>query len=98
MLQLTGVKAVAVARGCIGNPWIFTQARRLMDGMPLDEALSDLGRRVGVPIVAEIPLIEVPYISLKIDRGTLETAINMITDIHPMEVKYRKGKIFFFWR
>jgi tRNA-dihydrouridine synthase len=32
MLQQTGVHAVSVARGCIGNPWIFRQARQLMSG------------------------------------------------------------------
>jgi nifR3 family TIM-barrel protein len=32
MMQQTGVKGVSVARGCIGNPWIFTQARALMSG------------------------------------------------------------------
>lgn len=32
MLELTGVQAVSVARGCIGNPWIFRQARQLMAG------------------------------------------------------------------
>lgn len=32
MLAQTGVQAVSVARGCIGNPWIFTQARALMRG------------------------------------------------------------------
>ena len=32
MLQTTGVQAVSVARGCIGNPWIFRQARELMAG------------------------------------------------------------------
>ena len=32
MMQQTGVHAVSVARGCIGNPWIFTQARALMRG------------------------------------------------------------------
>ena len=32
MLELTGVHGVSVARGCIGNPWIFRQARELMDG------------------------------------------------------------------
>jgi tRNA-dihydrouridine synthase len=32
MLDITGVHAVAVARGCIGNPWIFQQARQLMRG------------------------------------------------------------------
>jgi tRNA-dihydrouridine synthase B len=32
MLEYTGVHAVSVARGCIGNPWIFRQARELMAG------------------------------------------------------------------
>ena len=32
MLAYTGVRAVGVARGCIGNPWIFRQARDLMQG------------------------------------------------------------------
>ena len=32
MIEETGVDGVSVARGCIGNPWIFTQARALMDG------------------------------------------------------------------
>ena len=31
MLEYTGVQAVSVARGCIGNPWVFRQARQLMD-------------------------------------------------------------------
>lgn len=34
MLAYTGVSAVAVARGCIGNPWIFRQARAMMAGEP----------------------------------------------------------------
>jgi tRNA-dihydrouridine synthase len=32
MLEMTGVHAVGVARGCIGNPWIFRQARQLIAG------------------------------------------------------------------
>jgi nifR3 family TIM-barrel protein len=35
MIRETGVAAVSVARGCIGNPWIFTQARAILAG---DEA------------------------------------------------------------
>lgn len=30
MIDQTGVDWVSVARGCIGNPWIFTQARAIM--------------------------------------------------------------------
>jgi tRNA-dihydrouridine synthase len=42
MLAYTGVSAVAVARGCIGNPWIFRQAREMM-----------AGRAPRVPTIAE---------------------------------------------
>lgn len=34
MISYTGVHAVSVARGCIGNPWIFRQARDMMAGRP----------------------------------------------------------------
>jgi tRNA-dihydrouridine synthase B len=34
MLAYTGVAGVSVARGCIGNPWIFRQAREMMAGSP----------------------------------------------------------------
>ncbi len=32
MIGYTGVNAAAVARGCIGNPWVFRQARQLLAG------------------------------------------------------------------
>jgi nifR3 family TIM-barrel protein len=35
MLERTGVNGVSVARGAIGNPWIFSQARALLAGAPL---------------------------------------------------------------
>jgi tRNA-dihydrouridine synthase len=34
MIGYTGVSGVSVARGCIGNPWIFRQARQMMRGEP----------------------------------------------------------------
>ncbi|MBS0190059.1 MAG: tRNA-dihydrouridine synthase family protein [Phycisphaerales bacterium] len=34
MIRYAGVSGVSVARGCIGNPWIFTQARSLLRGEP----------------------------------------------------------------
>ena len=32
MLAYTGVSAASVARGCIGNPWLFRRARQMMAG------------------------------------------------------------------
>ncbi|GAB5496535.1 MAG: tRNA-dihydrouridine synthase [Phycisphaerales bacterium] len=32
MMAYTGLSGVSIARGCIGNPWIFRQARDLMAG------------------------------------------------------------------
>lgn len=32
MIAYAGVNAASVARGCIGNPWIFRQARDLLEG------------------------------------------------------------------
>jgi tRNA-dihydrouridine synthase len=40
MLQQTGVDGVTVARGAIGNPWIFSQARALLDGQSLPDPPS----------------------------------------------------------
>jgi nifR3 family TIM-barrel protein len=35
MLDQTGVDGVSIARGAIGNPWIFGQAQALLEGRPL---------------------------------------------------------------
>jgi nifR3 family TIM-barrel protein len=40
MMARTGVDGVTVARGAIGNPWIFQQARALASGRPLPDPPS----------------------------------------------------------
>lgn len=37
MIEVTGVDGVSVARGAIGNPWIFGQIRALAEGLPLPD-------------------------------------------------------------
>ncbi len=46
MMQETGIDGVTVARGCIGNPWIFTQARAIFEGEPLPPPPSLFQQRV----------------------------------------------------
>jgi tRNA-dihydrouridine synthase B len=42
MIAYTSVSGVSVARGCIGNPWIFRQAREMMAGrVPQAPSLAD---------------------------------------------------------
>jgi tRNA-dihydrouridine synthase B len=40
MIEYTGLDGVTVARGAIGNPWIFAQARALAAGEPLPDPPS----------------------------------------------------------
>jgi tRNA-dihydrouridine synthase len=38
MRQETGCAGVMIARGSFGQPWIFTQARALLNGSPMPDA------------------------------------------------------------
>jgi tRNA-dihydrouridine synthase B len=46
MLRSTGVDGVSVARGAIGNPWIFSQVRALAEGRPIEVPGLEEQRRV----------------------------------------------------
>jgi len=35
MLEETGCDGVSIARGCLGNPWIFSRARAALAGNPM---------------------------------------------------------------
>ena len=45
MIRETGVSGVTAARGAIGNPWIFSQAKSLLDGEPLPAAPTVLEQK-----------------------------------------------------
>jgi nifR3 family TIM-barrel protein len=45
MIRRTGVDGVSVARGAIGNPWIYREVRALIAGMPLPDPPSILEQR-----------------------------------------------------
>jgi tRNA-dihydrouridine synthase len=48
MMEQTGVDGVSVARGCIGNPWIFGDTRALLAGEPLPPppTVAEQGRTI----------------------------------------------------
>jgi nifR3 family TIM-barrel protein len=50
MTEQTGVDGVTVARGCIGNPWIFSECRALMDArigaLPPPPSVAEQGRTI----------------------------------------------------
>ncbi len=45
MMRETGVDGVSIARGCIGNPWIFRECRALLSGRPLPPPPSVVEQR-----------------------------------------------------
>jgi tRNA-dihydrouridine synthase B len=45
MMQQTGIDGVTVARGCIGNPWVFRQARAIFSGRSLPAPPTVLEQR-----------------------------------------------------
>jgi nifR3 family TIM-barrel protein len=50
MMNETGVDGVTIARGCIGNPWIFAECRALYAGQPLPAppSVAEQGRAIGL--------------------------------------------------
>src|SRR6185503_17576995 len=60
MLHQTGVQLVSVARGCIGNPWIFRQVRALLAG--------DAAGAARAPSVAEQREVLLEHAALSIGR------------------------------
>lgn len=55
LLRATGCDGVAIARGCLGNPWIFARARALLAGAPPPQPpdLAARGRELIALVEAE---------------------------------------------
>lgn len=49
MMEQTGVDGVTLARGCIGNPWLFAECRALLSGKPLPPppTVAEQGMTIG---------------------------------------------------
>ncbi|MEX0876878.1 MAG: tRNA-dihydrouridine synthase family protein [Phycisphaerales bacterium] len=95
MIAYTGVSGVSVARGCIGNPWIFRQARDLL-----------AGREPRVPTIAEQRAVLEQHfeLALAVNAGfrdpELHTAKNMrkfgikFAAHHPQAAEVKKSFIY----
>lgn len=85
MMAQTGVDGVTAARGCIGNPWLFRDARAVLAGQPLPEP----------PSVAEQGRVLRRHLELSLEehgaratRAMRKTAIRY-SDLHPTPGKLR---------
>jgi tRNA-dihydrouridine synthase len=50
-LKETGADGVAIGRGCLGNPWIFSQARALLQGSVVPQPTSNERARALLQLV-----------------------------------------------
>lgn len=80
MIRETGVKGVTAARGSIGNPWIFAQARALLAGKPLPPPPSVTEQKEA--ILEHFRLAEIAYSSKRAVRQMRKFGMRY-ADWHP---------------
>jgi len=86
MIGQTGVDGVTVARGAIGNPWIFQQAKALSAGEPLPPPPSLFEQRA---VIAEhFRLAEEVYGPAR-SRGIMRKSAIRYARLHPMAREVR---------
>ena len=86
MIRHTGVDGVTVARGAIGNPWVFSQARALAAGLPLPDPPSLFEQR---EVIAEhYALAEELYGAERCVRPMRKFGIKY-SQLHPQPVEVR---------
>src|SRR5262249_24303884 len=95
-LRETGADGVAIGRGCLGNPWIFQQARALSFGLPAvrpptggerGRALLQLGEgefHLYGPQLAQRRLARTSCYFAKTlpDFGAFRSAVHQVHDLH----------------
>jgi nifR3 family TIM-barrel protein len=86
MLRTTGVDGVSVARGAIGNPWIFQQVQALAAGKPLPDPPTL--RAQGEVIAAHYRLAEQLYGAQRCLPGMRKFGIKY-SRLHPCHEKVR---------
>lgn len=90
MLEHTGVDGVTVARGCIGNPWIFSACRALLAGEPAPPP----------PSVAEQGRVIAEHFELSVDAYGGKVAARIMrkfgikySELHPLGTQVRDAFI-----
>lgn len=90
MLVETGVDGVTVARGCIGNPWVFGQTGALLAGRPLPDP----------PTVAEQGRVIREHFQLSVATHGEERAAHIMrkfgikySELHPQNIGVRDAFI-----
>jgi nifR3 family TIM-barrel protein len=90
MLEQTGVDGVTVARGAIGNPWIFREAKALYEGTPCPAP----------PTLAEQRAVIMEHYRMTIDLYGMERGVRQMrkfcikyADLHPHQPEVRAALI-----
>ena len=89
MLAYTGVDGVSVARGAIGNPWIFAQAQAIAAGIPVEPPSVHEQREV---IREQACLAEEMYGSEKWSGRMRKFGIQY-SELHPRHIEVRDAFI-----
>jgi tRNA-dihydrouridine synthase B len=87
MMAYTGVDGVTVARGAIGNPWIFSQARALARGEALPAPPSLLEQR---DVIAEHYRLAEELYGADRCLPTMRKFAIKYSQLHPLQLEVRQ--------